>query len=97
MQEDIDPQIGRRRIKARVLARRGEHEEAVRLAREAVELAERTDYLVAHANACLDLAEVLERAARPAEARDALAEALRLCERKQFTVWAERLRARLSA
>ena len=45
MKEDLDPQIGRRRIKARVLALRGEYEEAERLAREAVELGADTDYL----------------------------------------------------
>jgi tetratricopeptide (TPR) repeat protein len=96
MKEDIDPQIGRRRVKARVLALRGDYEEAVRVGREAVELAARTDYLAAHANACIDLAEVLERAGYPVESREALAEALRLCEQKQFSVWADRLRARLA-
>ncbi len=96
MRDDLDPQIGWRRVKARVLARRGEHEEAVRIGREAVELGARTDYLAAHANACIDLAEVLERAGRPAEARHELECALALCEQKQFRVWADQLRARLA-
>ena len=37
--DDLDPQVGWRRVKARALARRGEIAEAERLAREAVELA----------------------------------------------------------
>ncbi len=97
MEEDIDPQIGRRRIKARVLALRDEFDEAERLAREAVELASRTDYLENHALARADLAEVLERAGRTDEARAELEHALRLYERKGIVVVAERLRARLAS
>ena len=42
MAEDMDPQIGWRRVKAKLLAQRGEFANAERLAREAVELAGRT-------------------------------------------------------
>jgi class 3 adenylate cyclase/tetratricopeptide (TPR) repeat protein len=97
MQEDIDPQIGWRRVKARVLALRGELEEAERIARQAVELAGRTDYLENQALARADLAEVLERAGRTDEARMEVEQALHLNERKGIVVAADRLRARLAA
>ena len=96
MQEDIDPQIGRRRIKARVLALRDEFDEAERLAREAVELASRTDYLENEALARADLAEVLELAGRSDEARTELERALRLYDQKGITVQAARIRALLA-
>jgi tetratricopeptide (TPR) repeat protein len=96
MQEDIDPQIGRRRIKARVLARRAEFDSAERLAREAVELASGTDYLENEALARADLAEVLELAGRRDEARAELGRALELYEQKGIVVQAERVRARLT-
>jgi class 3 adenylate cyclase/tetratricopeptide (TPR) repeat protein len=96
MKDDIDPQIGWRRIKAKVLALRGELEAAERLGREAVEIAARTDYLENHALARADLAEVLERAGRADEARVELEHALRLYELKGIVVEAERMRARLA-
>ena len=46
--------------KAKVLARRGEQAEAVRLAREAIVLGAQTDYLTGRADALVDLAEVLQ-------------------------------------
>jgi ATP/maltotriose-dependent transcriptional regulator MalT len=95
MKDDIDPQIGWRRIKAKVLALRGELEAAERIGREAVEIASRTDYLENHALARADLAEVLERAGRAEEARAELEHALGLYEQKGIVVRAERLRVRL--
>ncbi|MGH3002421.1 MAG: ATP-binding protein [Gaiellaceae bacterium] len=95
MKDDIDPQIGWRRIKARALARRDEHETAERLAREAVEIAARTDYLENQAHARADLAEVLELAGRADEALTELEHALRLYEQKGIVMEAERLRIRL--
>jgi len=96
MEDDIDPQIGRRHVKARVLARRGAFEDAERLAREAVDIATRTDYLENQAIARTALAEVLERAGREDEARAELERALAAYERKGITVQTERLRARLA-
>jgi len=96
MKDDIDPQIGWRRIKAKVLALRGELEDAERLGREAVEIAARTDYLENHALARADLAEVLDRAGRAEEARVELEHALRLYDAKGIVVQAERLRVRLA-
>ena len=43
--EDFDPQARLRSTRARILARRGEHEAAERLAREAVAIMEPTDYI----------------------------------------------------
>ena len=48
-----------RQVRAKVLARRGEHAEAERLAREAVAIGEETDMLDAQGDAYADLAEVL--------------------------------------
>ena len=94
---DVPEQFLWRKARAKVLAARGDGEQAERLAREAVELAERTDHLEEHADALMTLAEVLRRAGRAADAEPALQEALRLCERKGSTVLAERARAALSA
>ena len=74
---------------ARLLARRGEHAEAERLAREGVELAARTDFLSLHGDAWADLAHVLED---PAEAVE---QALALYARKGNVAAAERLTAAL--
>ena len=55
-----------------------------------------TDALIDQANAFMDLAEVLEAAGRPAEAREALERALETYERKEHVVGAERARAALA-
>ena len=84
------------RVRAKVLARRGEHETAERLARKSVALAEGTDFLNDQAGAYADLAEVLELAGRRDEASAALEQALTLYERKRNLAMAERVRARLA-
>jgi tetratricopeptide (TPR) repeat protein len=83
-----------RQARGKVLARRGELEEGERLAREAVALGAQTDLLNAHADALLDLAEVLELAGR--DPRPELEHALALYERKGNLVMAERTRSRLA-
>jgi tetratricopeptide (TPR) repeat protein len=88
------PQMLWRQARAKVLARRGELQEGERLAREAVALAEETDMLNAHADALLDLAEVLALAGRDAQAE--LEQALALYERKGNLVMAERTRSRVA-
>jgi hypothetical protein len=75
-----------------VVARRGLHAEGERRAREAVELASRTQNLEAQADACADLGEVLALAGRPGDAADAYGEALARYERKGDVVCAERAR-----
>ncbi|MGH3034776.1 MAG: hypothetical protein ACRDON_09520, partial [Gaiellaceae bacterium] len=71
-------------------------ERAEALAREAVELAEQTDYVLFHADVLLDLAEVLRLAGRPDEADAARGEAASLLERKGNIVAARKARAPLA-
>ena len=54
-----------RQVRAKVLARRGEHAEAERLAREAVAICDETDMLDAQGDVYADLAEVLLLAGKP--------------------------------
>jgi tetratricopeptide (TPR) repeat protein len=95
-QDDMDAQIGLRRVRARLTAQNGEFEEAERLAREAAELAASTEFLDAHARAVADLAEVHRLAGRAEEWATALGEAIRLYEQKGNVAAAGRLRARLA-
>lgn len=79
---DVYSHILWRSIRAKIFARREAFDDAERLAREALELARTSDFLLAHAYALADLAEVLELAGRRDEAAGALAEAIGLYERK---------------
>ena len=63
--------IAWRTVRAQLLARSGAHDEARRVAEEAVAVAERTDVLVDHGDACLALATVLSAAGDAAGARAA--------------------------
>ncbi len=93
--EDVSAQIVWRGVQAKILARRGETYDADALAQEAVELAAGTDFLTFHADALIDLAEVLDAAGRAEAARDAARSALDLYEEKGNLVSAERARRRL--
>lgn len=80
-------------LRAQVLARRSEHDEAEALARRAADAAAATDALVDHGDARMALAEVLRAAGRE---DDAVAEALRarqLYEAKGHETGAERAAA----
>ena len=90
--EDADAHAGWRRVRAKALARTGDPSEAERLAREAVAIASATDYLVAHAMAVADLADVLRLAGRQQESASVLEEAIRLHEAKGNLAAAARLR-----
>jgi DNA-binding SARP family transcriptional activator len=81
-QNDVHSHIVWRGVRAKVMAHRGEFDGAERLAREAVEYAEASDFLHSHANALTDLAEVLAIAGRPQESAPAIEEAIRLHEAK---------------
>jgi tetratricopeptide (TPR) repeat protein len=83
-------------IAARVLARRGEFEEAERLGREAVASFDGTDYLDWTAAAHADFADVLHLAGRDDEAVAELRMALELYEQKGHLVGAEKMRDRLA-
>jgi class 3 adenylate cyclase/tetratricopeptide (TPR) repeat protein/type II secretory pathway predicted ATPase ExeA len=93
-EDDLTSQALWRSVRAKTLARRGLGPEAEELAREAVDLLLDTDALVLQADALEDLAEVLALAGSE-DARACLEEALRLLERKDNVVSAERLRASL--
>jgi class 3 adenylate cyclase len=98
--DDVITQMVIRQVRAKLRARGGEQNEAERLAREAVALAEPTDMLGAKADAFVDLAEVLAAAERRAEAVDALSSAAVLYAEKGHVVGAahvESLRAGLGA
>jgi tetratricopeptide (TPR) repeat protein len=91
--EDADAQVGWRRVRAKLLARRGDFEEAERLGREATAIASATDFLPLRADAVADLAVVLRLAGRPEEAAAATREAIRLYEWKGNIAAAARLPA----
>jgi tetratricopeptide (TPR) repeat protein len=93
---DIHAQVVWRSTRAKVLAQRGELEAAEALAREAVAFAEQSDFLVTHADALMDMAEVLQLARLSDKAADAAARALALYEAKGNIVMAERTRAALA-
>ncbi|ORW93864.1 hypothetical protein AWB92_11995 [Mycobacterium sp. IEC1808] len=93
----LKPSIAWRTLRARLLSRAGEHGEARRVAEAAVGLAERTDALVDHADACLSLATVLGAAGDVAGARASAERAVGLYERKGAAALAEKAHALLGA
>jgi tetratricopeptide (TPR) repeat protein len=96
MDDDLDAQAMWRSVLAMVIARKGQHEEAIRLALEAVELRRRSDAIVQLADALTDFSEVLRFAGREDEVAAVRNEALRLYEAKGDVVSAGRLRSLLS-
>jgi class 3 adenylate cyclase/tetratricopeptide (TPR) repeat protein len=82
-------------VLARIRARQGRAEEAEELARQAVESARRTDYLVFQGRTAMGMAEVLEILGREGEAMPYREEAVRVFEQKGATVWADLARAGL--
>jgi tetratricopeptide (TPR) repeat protein len=97
LEDDLDAQIGWRRVRARLLARRGDFDAAERLAHDAINLALKTDYLENRASAFTDLAEVLRLAGRTSEAAASLQEAIGLYDQKGNAVAAQKLRRLLAA
>ena len=93
--DDLDAQPRWRVALARTLARRGEHADAERLAREALTLLEPTDFIDLQADAFDALADVLRTAGRRDDAVAAVERALALHERKGNVVSAERSRSML--
>jgi tetratricopeptide (TPR) repeat protein len=93
---DLSAQVGWRRVRARLLARRGSVQQAERLAGEAVRLAAGTDWLQGHGDALLDLAGVLAAAGRARDAADAARQAAELYQRKGNVVLAGWARRRLA-
>jgi tetratricopeptide (TPR) repeat protein len=93
--EDLSAQVGCRAVRAKLLALEGRLKAAEASAAEAVRLGKRTDFLTLHADALVDLGEVLSQSGRSDEADGALREALELYRRKGDAVSAGRARSRL--
>ena len=74
---------------------RGQHDEAERLARQAVEFARQSDSPLWRGDILSSLGEVLAAAGRRDEARAAFRDALACYERKQVIPHAKRVRQRL--
>jgi predicted ATPase/class 3 adenylate cyclase len=92
---DLITQVRWRRVRARVLARRGEIPAAEALAREALAIAEATDFVNDRADALIDLSHVLEASRRCDEAVSAASGALDLYELKGNMVATAATRLRL--
>jgi tetratricopeptide (TPR) repeat protein len=95
--DDFVSQMLWRSVRAKLLARRGEHEEAERLARETVAIGEPSDYLFVRGDSLRDLAEVLLLAGRRAAAAEAARAALGLYQRKGDLVSAARVQELLAS
>jgi DNA-binding SARP family transcriptional activator/class 3 adenylate cyclase len=91
--DDLSTHVIWRGVRAKLLAREGEHDRADALAREAVRLASQTDHINRHADTLLDLAEVLRAGGQRAQADAAVREALARYSQKGNTVSAERARS----
>jgi tetratricopeptide (TPR) repeat protein len=94
--DDITTQISWRSARALLLGRHGDTIRAARVASDAVQLAERTDFVPFQAGAWMDLARVLAAAESWRRAAHAAREALARYERKGITVLAEQARAFLA-
>jgi tetratricopeptide (TPR) repeat protein len=94
--DDLITQVLWRGVRARTLARRGLGQEAESMAREAVALAETSDFVNDRGDAFVDLAFVRRHAGQLDQARAALAEGLRCYEQKGNVVAAGRVRADLA-
>ena len=94
--DDVWTQMLWRQVRAKLLARRGEHAGAQRIAREAASIGDGTDILDMQGDAYADLAEVLLLGGKPDEAAVALGQALERYERKGNLVMAGRTRERIA-
>jgi class 3 adenylate cyclase/tetratricopeptide (TPR) repeat protein len=95
--DDLSAQVEWRGVAAKLLAQRGQNEEAETLAREAAELVAQTDFLRSHGDALLDLGDVLALGGERQKAAAAFRAGLELYEEKGDTVMAGRARSRLDA
>lgn len=88
----LKPSIAWRTLRAQLLSRDNQHDEARHIAEDAVKLAERTDLLVDHGDACLVLATVLDAGGDRTKAQAAAEQAVGLYERKGAAALAEMAR-----
>jgi DNA-binding SARP family transcriptional activator len=91
----LKPSIAWRTLRAQLLSRSNDHDGARRVAEAAVSLAERTDLLADHGDACHTLATVLDAAGDTTGARAAAQRAVDLYERKGASALAENARRML--
>jgi tetratricopeptide (TPR) repeat protein len=94
--DDFDPQVRLRWVRALLLARRGQLDDAERLTREAVAIVDETDYTEAAADAYVAHATVLDAAGKQDEARDAWQHAYDLYDQKGVRVRAQQVREHLT-
>jgi tetratricopeptide (TPR) repeat protein len=92
---DVYSQIHWRSTRAKALARMGQLEPAERLAREAVEYAATSDFYLGHADALMDLAEVLTLAGNSDATAAPVREAIRFYELKGNLLAADLARRQL--
>jgi DNA-binding SARP family transcriptional activator len=92
--DDLDAILTRQPVEAKILARQGHIDEAVRLARASIDLSARTDSLNRRADSLLALAEVLALAGAADESHEHVAEALDLHARKGNIAATTRILAR---
>ena len=92
--DDLDAALTRQPVEAMLRARKGQLDEAERLARAAVDLATNSDSPNRRAEALLALGEVLELAGAAEEAKEHVDAALVLYEKKGNIAAAARVRAR---
>jgi class 3 adenylate cyclase/tetratricopeptide (TPR) repeat protein len=95
--DDLTSQFLWRQFRARLLAIDGSYDEAIALARRAVELTDQTEETESQGNARLDMAHVLARAGRTVEAEAWFAEASERFERKGIVVLVDDVRLRMAA
>ena len=91
--DDLVTQVIWRSVRAGLLARQDRIPEAEALAREAVMMAEATDFVTTQADALTELAAILQQAGRLEEAKSAAAAGLALYEQKGNSVEAGKTKA----
>ncbi len=95
--DDLEAQSDWRAVQAKVLARRGSHEEAELMVREAVTIAEKTDEFDHVGDVWMDLGEVLRLVGKPSEAASAFRTAADWYERKGNRVMTRKARDQAAA
>jgi DNA-binding SARP family transcriptional activator/tetratricopeptide (TPR) repeat protein len=90
---DVAVPVYKAGIRAKLLARRGVRDESIQLAHEAIEIAERTDFIDLQGDALMDLAEVLRFIDDFEKAHESASAALDLYHQKGNLVSARRARA----
>ena len=93
---DLATQVMWRGVRAQILVSRGETGPAERLAQEAVELAERSDFLNHRADTLMDLAQVLQARHQFDQSAEATAQAVALYEEKGNVAGAAKARGSLA-